>query len=192
MPDVGWQSYTASLVSSLAWPVAAVIAGWFLRGHLPAMLERVQKIKVPGAEIELGAAAAAEIERAASDVVRTNIDRDEVLEVPQRVLEAADYELPTDEIRRRLDSEIRQDEEQRRTQVQSLVQHAADVGWYQAQAGFGRPVLRLSWDAEGRASVASAEEYVGPDSGREVNYRSWSQRRGSEPMRRERPRKRMT
>jgi len=50
---MGWQAYTASLVHSLAWPVAAVVAVVILREQLQALLSRpMRRMKVGPVEVE--------------------------------------------------------------------------------------------------------------------------------------------
>ena len=43
-----WKAFVASVFSSLAWPVVAIILLIFLRKHLPGLAERLEEVTLPG------------------------------------------------------------------------------------------------------------------------------------------------
>lgn len=53
---VDWLELSASLVKSLAWPAAVVVAVAVLRKHVGMLLQRLLRVKVSGVELELDGA----------------------------------------------------------------------------------------------------------------------------------------
>lgn len=52
---MGWKEFAASVVGSVAWPVAILILGIVFRKQLIDLLKRLQDFKVPGAEATFAA-----------------------------------------------------------------------------------------------------------------------------------------
>lgn len=53
--NMGWKEFAASVVGSVAWPVAILILGIVFRKQLIELLKRLQDFKVPGAEATFAA-----------------------------------------------------------------------------------------------------------------------------------------
>ncbi|MER6514730.1 hypothetical protein ABT158_48535 [Nonomuraea sp. NPDC001636] len=80
----------ASLVGSLAWPVAVVVAVWALRRPLAAAIGRVKHLEAAGVAVELAEAELAEVEQAREGVEAELAEPPDKVEVDELVKRAAE------------------------------------------------------------------------------------------------------
>jgi hypothetical protein len=144
--------YSASLVGSLAWPIAAVIAvvvaGTVFKPQVDGLIARARSVEAGPLKFEFGA----QIEAAAANLAKPNI------EVSFAGLIPAVGDPPSEsDAQEVVDEAVERDEQSRRRDIERLLNWSVQAGWEWKNSkprDDQPPRVTVQWDSAGKPSLS--------------------------------------